>query len=373
MNPENLNKLIKQYEDNLDRLYGSEHYELFKWQAMKTWQDEWFRPEDAFPTFADRYAAATKDFSLFIDNSRMHPSNGVIKLWEKDPAAVESLFRDVLFADAHGDIAAIQSNMDNFLNGYEALRQKHFPKNWSYKQDRHSASVYLAMNDPGLNYVFKSSEAHLMAKYTSFGFEIGSGARFSLPNYYRLCDDIVNALREHESLLDKHFGKLKPLHYRDESLHLLAFDLMYCSRTYGFYKILTDPRTSPKRKRSGSQGEHTEEQIKFEAEHTAQIEAIELEIAELERRCDEYSEISLIDVQVTSPAFGVGTVIEQDINKIKVRFGSFDKSFILDGRYPSRPRFEDDDAIIEAFTEYGRIQDEIKRLKTKLVLHNNNQ
>ena len=34
MNQENLNKLIKQYEDNLDRLYGSEHYELFKWQAI---------------------------------------------------------------------------------------------------------------------------------------------------------------------------------------------------------------------------------------------------------------------------------------------------------------------------------------------------
>lgn len=371
MNRENLNELIIQYEDNIDRLYGSDHYELFKWQAMKTWQDEWRKPEEAFPAFADRYAAATKDFSLFIDNSRMHPSNGVIKLWEKEPETVESLFRDVLFADAHGDISAVQSNMDSFLNGYEALRQKHFPKNWSFKQDRHSASVYLAMNDPEFNYVFKSSEAHLMAKYTSFGFDIGSGARFSLSNYYRLCDEIVEALREHESLLDKHFGKLKPIHYRDESLHLLAFDLMYCSRTYGFYKYLKEPQTSPKRKKTGSQGDYTAEQIKLEAERTAQIEAIELEIAELERSCDEYSDISLINVEVTSPAFGVGTVIEQDINKIKVRFGAIDKSFVLDRKYPARPRFEDDDEIIDAFSEYGRIQDEIKRLKRTLDLRIN--
>ena len=130
---------------------------------------------------------------------------------------------------------------DRFLEEYENLRCKYFPSNWSFKQDRHSASVFLAMNNPDFNYVYKSSEALTMAKYLDFGFSIGSGISFSLPNYYRLCEEIGFALREHDSLLEMHFSRLTPEYYNDQSLHLLAFDLMYCCRTYNFYNVVTLP------------------------------------------------------------------------------------------------------------------------------------
>ena len=44
--------------------------------------------------------------------------------------------------------------MDRFLDEYEQLRQKHFSSNWSYKQDRHSASVFLVMNNPEFHYAY---------------------------------------------------------------------------------------------------------------------------------------------------------------------------------------------------------------------------
>ena len=143
MNTTNLHELINRYEASLDYIYDSEHCELFKWWAMKTWREAWFRPQGSFSSFAERFSAAVKDFGLLIDNSRMHPSTGVIKLWEKEPETVERLFCDVLFADADGDVSAVQSHMEDFLDEYENLRQRHFPGNWSYKQDRHSASVFL--------------------------------------------------------------------------------------------------------------------------------------------------------------------------------------------------------------------------------------
>lgn len=133
MNLENLHELIQRYENSIDWIYGTEHDELFKWRAMATWRKEWLKPKDAFTSFADRFTAAKKDFSLFMDNSRMHPSSGVIKLWEKEPETVEHLFSEVLFAETNGDIANIQDHMDTFLDDYEGLRQKYFPGNWSYK------------------------------------------------------------------------------------------------------------------------------------------------------------------------------------------------------------------------------------------------
>lgn len=363
MNYENLHELINRYESDMDRIYNAENDELFKWRAMYGWQQEWFKPEGSFANFADRYNAARKEFSLFIDNSRMHPSAGVVKLWEKEPETVERLFQNLLSADTNGDVDAVQNQMDAFLEGYEALRRKYYPGNWSFKQDRHSVSVYLAMNAPDVHYVFKSSEATTMAKYVDFGFHIGSGVNFSLENYYRLCDEIVAVLKQHESLLDKHFAHLTEGYYVDTSLHLLAFDLMYCCRTYGYYKGLTVPSTGKTIKKAAPTAE---ELAQKEAERLAKIQELEQEMEDLERSCDEYADISLIGVQVTSNQHGNGTVIAQEINRITVRFTDVEKVFILDEKYIIRPHFENDGEIISAFTKYGRAKEQIDRLQAQI-------
>ena len=114
----NLHDLIEIYESKIDLIYGSKHDELFKWAALKCWQDEWYKPAESFSSFAERFKAAKKEFSLFIDNSRMHPSNGILKLWEKEPETIEKLFDDLL-SDTKGDIPAVQMHMDTFVDHYE--------------------------------------------------------------------------------------------------------------------------------------------------------------------------------------------------------------------------------------------------------------
>ncbi len=359
MNRANLHELISRYESNLDLLYNEEHDELFKWRALKTWKDEWSKPDDSFHSFAERFSAAKKDFMLLTDNSRMHPSSGVLKLWEKESDTVEHLFIDVLFKDNVGDVEEVQNNMDRFLDSYEKLRQKYYPGNWSYKQDRHSASVYLAMNNPYFNYIFKSSEAHTMAKYLEFGLEIGSGGDFKLKNYYKLCDEIVDALKEHPSLLEKHFFRLDENCYKDESLHLLAFDLIYCCKGYNFYKDLTYAITG-KIKKSTSKAAFLEKQEMLKSERLERIASLEREIVDLENRCEGTEDISLIGVTVSSEQYGEGVVVMQDFNRITVRFAEVSKAFVLDKKYKSRPRFENDEDIVEAFTNYARMQQEIQ-------------
>lgn len=366
MNIDNLHEVINRYEENLDIIYDDEHDELFKWRAIKTWQDEWFKPENGFSSFIERFNAAICDFSLFIDNSRMHPSSGVIKLWEKEPDTIQKLFEDVLFKDSAGEISVVQDNMDAFIAEYEELRQKYFPRNWSYKQDRHSASVFLAVNDPSFNYAFKSSEAQMLSRYIGFGYDIGAGTTFSLENYYKLGDEIVNALKEHPRLLDKHFDSLKEMHYVDDSLHMLAFDIMYCSRAYNYYKGLVPDKAS-KIKKKGMVAEIPAEVIaQRESERIERIKSIEQEISELERSDDGCEDISLIGVQVTSAQNQIGTVISQDINMITVQYADSIKKYKLDKQYENRPRFENDEDIVEAFTKYGLAQERIKKLQKEL-------
>ena len=365
MNYENLHELINRYEQNIDYLYGTEHYELFKWEAVKIWRDEWFKPESAFSSFGERFLAARKGLGWFMDNSRMHPSSGVHKLWEKEPDTVERLF-DALFSETH-DLHAVQEKMDVFIEEYEALRQRYFPGNWSFKHDRHSVSIFLAMNDPDFNYVFKSTEAHTMTKYTDFGLRIGAGGNFSLENYYLLSEEIVKALKQHDSLLEKHFGRLTDKCYYDESLHLLAFDLMYCSSTYGFYRGLVAPLTGRTIKKPGKKELSEEELAAIEEERIAKINALEEECTDLEQSIQDFVEIDLAGVQVTSGRYGIGNVISQTGNQITVKFENGVRTFVLDEKYAARPRFEDDEQIVSAFTQYGRVKERIKKIQKELA------
>lgn len=362
MHTQNLHELIARYEEAMEWIYSPAHDELFKWRAVATWRREWMKPREAFASFAERFSAAKKDFLLFTDNSRMHPSSGVIKLWEKEPQEVEHLFSDVLFADAHGNPDTAQEHMDAFLQAYEVLRQKHFPGNWSYKQDRHSASVFLAMHDPAFHFVYKSSEAGMMAHAIGFEPAPGNGASFRLSDYYRLCEVLVGALKEHDTLLEKHFGYLDERCFRDESLHLLAFDLMYCSRTYSFYRGLAETGRGREGKKAGT----SEESARREEARRARIMEIEDELAGLEGVQGDGEDISLLGVRVTSETYGVGMVVSQDVNRIGVQFPGVKKDFILSSKYPQRPRFEDDEDVIEAFTAYGERMERIGQLKRQL-------
>lgn len=360
MNTTTLDKLIDRYEANIDILYGKDHDELFKWRAMKTFQNEWFSKEH--PDFLSRFIAATKDFSIFIDNSRMHPRNGVIKLYEKEPAEVEHLFCDVLFANDHGDLNQRQKNMEAFLDGMEKLREKHFPANWSYKQDRHSASTFLAMYAPQSNYVYKFSEAETMAVYGEYGFDIGAGANFNLQYYYDVCDEIVEQLKKHDTLLETHFKKLGEDCYNEKSLHLLAFDVMYCCRTYGYYKGLSHIA----KKDSVRLAKEAEKQKETEVLLQEKINTLAGEIEELKLSLPDISDIDLNNVEVTSKKYGTGMVIAHELNKIKVQFDDDTKDYILDKKFKMRPTFEHDVEVIEAYSEYDEVSKKIEFLKKQM-------
>lgn len=360
MNKITLDELLNRYEENIDALYDAKHDEIFKWRALKTFQKEWFSSEHT--DFLSRFNAATKDFSVFIDNSRMHPRNGVVKLYEKESAEVEHLFCEVLFAADEGDLDVRQQNMDAFIDGMEKLREKYYPANWSFKQDRHSASTFLSMYAPTENYVYKYSEAETMAVYGEFGFDIGAGVDFSLPHYYAMCDEIVEALKTHDTLLQKHFGKLDDECYDEQSLHLLAFDIMYCCKSYGLYQGLSHiaKRDSIKAAKAAAQQKEAAAQLQ------ERIDTLMAEIESLELSLPDVSDISLMNVEVKSKLYGTGTVIEQEDNKIKVQFSDTTKTFILDRKYSMRPTFENDEEVVEAYSEFSAITERLRVLRQQL-------
>lgn len=364
MNTENLHKLIDRYEENFYTINNSENDEIFKWRAAKRFRDVWFSDEAKSMTFSEKFSAARKDFSNIMDNSYVIPSSGVVKIAEKEQEAVEQLFTEMLFANDNGNITMRQNNMDGFLEEFDKLRAKHFPESFKFKQDRHAVSCYLTFYAPGENYIYRYSDAETFAQHIEFGKDIGSGESFRLEHYYEMCDIIVEALKEHKTLLDKHFTLLSDECYRDESLHLLAFDLMYCCRTYNFYSGMTHAS----KKESIKAFSEAEARAREERERQEKIEATLAEISELECRAELFREISLINVQVTHKQEGTGVIIWQDANKIKVKYAGCEKTYSIHRKFINRPRFENDQEVIDVFTEFAEINEQIERLRIKLGL-----
>ena len=363
MNWENLHELINRYEENIYILNDSINDEKFKWHAVQRFQEAWFSPDAETMPFAELFHNAIKGSSVLVNNGTVQPANGVVKLAEKAPEEVERLFREVLFADDDDDLEVRQEHMEEFLDGMEALLQQYYPASWKYRQDRHAASCYLAMYAPEKNYIYKYSPVEAFAVYTEFGKDIGSGSAFNLAHYYELGDIVVAALKEHPELLKKHADLLDDTYYRDESLHLLAFDIIYCVDTYGYFKNIKH-----RAKKDAIKAYTAEQQRKAEeAERQAVIDALEAQIMQLENQIDIYRSISLVGTQVYHKSLGTGIVTQQNINMVRVRFAETEKQFIISTKFPMRPTFEDDAEIVTAMTDYEAKMKELESLKKKLM------
>ena len=369
MNGHNLHELINRYEANLEMVNGKDHFELFKWQAIKHFHDVWHSDRVHDVGFARMFAEARRETSIMIDNSRKAPTSGIVKMAEKEPERVERLFREVLLADDGGDIARRQRNYEAFMEGIEATRQELFPAYWKYKQERNDVIAYLVLIEPEKNYLYRYNVAESFSRYIEYGSDIGSGKFFRLELYYQMCDQIVEALRQHPSLLEKHEGMRGPNCYQDSSLHIMAFDLMYCSRTYGFYEGLQYATRAQRRAMLGKGGKAAQLEIRKAAAAAAKAEkmaALGEQIEALEDEIDQFSEISLVGVSVWQKAYGEGIITRQEMNKIWVDFSGTERAFTIHRDYIARPTFEDDEEIVGMLTEYGDLTQKLADLRRQL-------
>lgn len=94
-----------------------------------------------------------------------------------------------------------------------------------------------------------------MADCIEFYDDWGTGDNIKLDVYYRMCDEILAEMKECPALIttnkSRYDGalKLKPgkLH-EDAELHILLFDIIYCSHVYNLFDSITFARPKSKEK-----------------------------------------------------------------------------------------------------------------------------
>lgn len=100
--------------------------------------------------------------------------------------------------------------------------------------------------------------------------------------------------------------------------------------------------------------------------YKAKITELEDAIHSLDVQMEPFEEISLIGVEVTQKTYGNGTVIAQEGSKITVQFPAKTTAYFINKQYTMRPRFENDEEIVEAFTELDNLKAQKAKLEKEL-------
>lgn len=254
MNKEQMHQIFAHYIDNFEMINNKEHEEYYKWQVCAEFKS---LMDEALDANAEDFADVlykVKVCSANIIDSYTQPFYGLVELARKEPETVQQMFSD-LYSDDKGDIKVQMQLIKDFFDQCSELLDKYYPDSYLYKQNSHSVSSYLFLYDPDHHYMYKATQSQVMADCIEFYDDWGTGDNIKLDVYYRMCDEILAEIKECPELLNTNRSrydsmlKLRPgkLH-EDSELHILLFDIIYCSHVYNLFDGITFARPKSKEK-----------------------------------------------------------------------------------------------------------------------------
>lgn len=367
MNIERLYKIVDIYIDQFEVINNAEHYENMKWAAVYHFKNNF----DINATdFYEMFKYAMSESSIIINNGTVQPINGILKLIAHEEETMRQLFA-MLYEDDGGDLDKRQDRIERFVDEANKLLEKYERGKWKYKQDFRSVLAYLVFYKPEENYFYKSSQCQPFFRYLEYGEEIGYGQYFKLSRYYRMCDEVRQALSEHVALIAKHNERWSKVGNTADDLHILTFDIIYCSIVYGYYEYQQYTKVIKK-----SKADIALQQLEAEVEAKKnELEALEAELEKEQQILDSIPEIDIDGQCVKHKMFGVGKVKQQNGSYIEVEFASRTSKFIISMAFMNGFLVSEDGTIVERCKQIeaslavcGRLEKTIKSKQAEIGL-----
>ena len=353
-----MSMLLANYKEQLKVMNDSLHDEVYKWDAVRYFQDNWDADEDNFGAMFENAVSLAGN----IINSTGHPAEGIIEIAKYEDESVRNLLRDLL-ADDGGDLKVRDEKIQDFIDRSEELRKQYAAENWRFAQDYRSALAYLSLYSPDDNYLYSATALQKLVDCIEIGKEVGNGKSFSLAKYYKLCDEIRETIEANQDVVKAHNEFLRDTAYPDKLHHILTYDFISCAETYQLYENIT----MSKRVSRGS-GKDADA-------HAMKIEKMESECQELTQKIDRLTQeiqallnYKINGTQVTHKKFGVGRVTGQVENHLMVTFHDVEKVFLLPEAFSNKFLIAEQPEIIEHYLLLANKIKEEKKLKSQLRL-----
>jgi hypothetical protein len=219
----NINK-IKYYIDQYKLHFTEVHLqEIYKWKAVKCFQDNWNIDSRDFHIMLDKSLYKTKNL---LDSGNYYAKGMILENPSVTPESVRSLFRDLY--DEQEDLI---ERMRRFQNEFAIINSKNFPGKSDY-QDLRAIIVYLALRFPDRYFLYKFTMFKNFAQKIDLDY-IPIRGRFENIGYYQsMCEYLKYEIVNDQELLKFHKDRLTNDCYFDENYNILTQDLIYAVDEY---------------------------------------------------------------------------------------------------------------------------------------------
>ena len=201
------------------------------------------------------------------------------------------------------------------------MRSKYYPDSWRYRASIRLPMMITGFYDPDHYYMYKASQAQAYADCVEFYDDWGSGAKMDLRIYHRMCDELVAAIKTRDDLLDIKDSRAKyakkPLH-PDTEMHILAFDVIFCSTVYNLFEGIHYSVRNAEEKRI-----HLEKMNEARNARANHAEALD-RMARLDYAEAFFAEKLSVGSAVTHKRFGIGTITSLSGKVIEAQFSGLD-------------------------------------------------
>ena len=215
MNQKALESIIFFYKANYTKI---ENNELYKWKAVKTFQDNWNIDAE---NFYEMLNASLHDTSNLMSAGNYYPRRMILWMAEKDSETVRKMFIDLY--DLSIDFKV---RVENFRETAKFLIDVYKEKNVHHHyQDDRAIMVYLNLRYPEKYYLYKYTMFKDFVERTDYDDSPKSGDIKNLFKFESLCNYIHNYIMHDLELLEMYEPRREQ--YYDPEYHLLVQDIIY--------------------------------------------------------------------------------------------------------------------------------------------------
>jgi hypothetical protein len=213
--------IIDKYKSNFKEINNAE---IYKWTAIKQFQDHWNSNAIDFKKMLLDSLARTSEL---MDSGNYFPKRMLTHYLNKDPEKVKELFLHL-----YDDGIDLKDRIVKFREGMAMLQASHSSDRNHY-QDPRAIMVYLTLKYPEQYFLYKFKMFKTFASLIGYPYSIN---RRQLDEnvflYLSLCQVVHQHVLADNELIKMHHSRLGAEHYADINYHLLTQDIIYAATKY---------------------------------------------------------------------------------------------------------------------------------------------
>ncbi len=220
MNRQILKHYIEEYKFNFEKVNRAE---IYKWEAVKCYQDNWDIDAENFHDMLFSSLRMTKNL---MDSGKYFPRRMLLNYSTHSPNDVRQLFRDLYNEDED-----LYDRIRNFQSGIKAINDKIFINKKTYQDDR-AVIVYLALHYPERYFFYKFEMFNQFHKKLELTYRPVKGHIENIGHLNSICELVRHELILDQDLLQLHKNRITANSYFDENLNILTQDFIYAVTTH---------------------------------------------------------------------------------------------------------------------------------------------